>query len=103
LFTTTDGTLWAMGSNVYGQLGNGSTNHFSPTPINLPQLSVANIFPAEMASHSLAIGIIKSSAIVTLGNLNQLYMGSAINVTASTTPPGLTVSLTYNGSPNAPT
>jgi hypothetical protein len=49
------------------------------------------------------MGIIKASATVTLGNLNQLYTGSAISVTASTTPPGLTVSLTYNGSPNAPT
>ena len=40
---------------------------------------------------------------VTLGNLNQIYTGSAISVTASTTPTGLTVNLTYNGSPNAPT
>jgi hypothetical protein len=38
-----------------------------------------------------------------LGNLNQLYTGSAINVTASTMPPGLKVNLTYNGSPLAPT
>ena len=92
-----------MGDNNYGQLGNGTNNNVCPTPINLPQLSVANIFTADMASHSLAIGIIKASAIVTLGNLNQLYTGSAISATASTTPPGLTVNLTYNGSPNAPT
>ena len=47
--------------------------------------------------------MINPNATVTLGNLNQLYTGSAISVTASTTPPGLTVNLTYNGSPNAPT
>ena len=42
-------------------------------------------------------------ATVTLGNLTQTYTGSAISVTVSTTPPGLTVNLTYNGSPFAPT
>ena len=47
--------------------------------------------------------VINPNATVTLGNLNQLYTGSAISVTVSTTPPGLTVNLTYNGSPNAPT
>jgi hypothetical protein len=104
LFTKSDGTFWTMGYNFNGQLGNGTNNNVpNPTPINLPQLSVANIFPADTANHSLAMGIIKASATVTLGNLNQLYTGSAISVTASTTPPGLTVSLTYNGSPNAPT
>jgi len=102
LFTTTDGTLWAMGWNKYGQLGNGTTN-ISDVPVSLPQLSVANVFPADQANHSLAIGIIKALATVTLGNLNQLYTGSAISITESTTPPGLTVNLTYNGSPNAPT
>jgi hypothetical protein len=44
-----------------------------------------------------------NAATVILGNLNQTYTGSAISVTASTIPPGLTVNLTYNGSPNAPT
>jgi alpha-tubulin suppressor-like RCC1 family protein len=104
LFTKTDGTLWAIGNNVYGELGNGtSSSNTNPTPVNLPQLSVANVFPADQAMHSLATGIIKASATVTLGNLNQIYTGSAISVTASTTPTGLTVNLTYNGSPNAPT
>jgi alpha-tubulin suppressor-like RCC1 family protein len=102
LFTKTDGTLWAMGENNVGQLGNGTANNTS-LPVSLPHLpSVSNIFPAGLASHSLAIGI-NYNALVTLGNLNQLYTGSAISVTSGTMPPGLTVSLTYNGSPNAPT
>jgi len=104
LFTTTDGTLWAMGYDNYGQLGNGTSSYnLYPTPASVPQLSVADVFPADQASHSLAMGFIKASATVTLGNLNQLFTGSAISVTASTTPPGLMVNLTYNGSSNAPT
>jgi len=104
LFTKSDGTIWTMGYNYNGQLGDGIDNLApNPTPINLPQLSVANIFQADTANHSLVIGFMKSSATLTLGNLNQLFTGSAISVTASTTPPGLTVNLTYNGSPNAPT
>jgi alpha-tubulin suppressor-like RCC1 family protein len=102
LFTQTNGTLWAMGGNNYGQLGNGMTSS-SNRPANLPHLSIANVFPADTAFHSLAIGILQTPATVTLANLNQLYSGSAINVTASTTPPGLTVNLTYNGSSFAPT
>ena len=37
------------------------------------------------------------------GNLSQFYDGTARNVTVSTTPLGLTVILTYNGSSSAPT
>ena len=40
---------------------------------------------------------------VTLSNLSQTYDGTAKSVTATTTPSGLTVNLTYNGSTNAPT
>jgi hypothetical protein len=40
---------------------------------------------------------------VTLGNLSQTYNGTAKSVTATTTPSGLTVNLTYSGSANAPT
>ena len=41
-------------------------------------------------------------ATVTLGNLSQTYDGTAKTATATTTPSGLTVNLTYNGSANAP-
>jgi hypothetical protein len=40
---------------------------------------------------------------VTLGNLAQTYDGTAKSVSATTTPPGLAVDVTYNGSANAPT
>jgi len=44
-----------------------------------------------------------ATATVTLGGLNQNYTGSAISATATTTPAGLTVTFTYNGSATAPT
>ena len=45
----------------------------------------------------------KLGATITLGNLNQTYNGSAEPATATTTPIGLAVTFTYNGSANAPT
>jgi len=45
----------------------------------------------------------KSVATVTLGNLSQIYNGTPKNATATTTPTGLTVNFTYNGSSTAPT
>lgn len=42
-------------------------------------------------------------ATVTLGNLTQTYDGTAKSVSVSTAPAGLPVSVTYNGTTNAPT
>jgi hypothetical protein len=53
------------------------------------------------ATGTLVIG--QASGAVTLGNLSQTYDGTAKAATAGTTPSGLTVVLTYNGSVNAPT
>ena len=47
--------------------------------------------------------IAQASASITLGSLSQTYGGSAKAATATTTPTGLTVSFTYNGSATAPT
>jgi len=47
--------------------------------------------------------VAKASAAITLGNLSQPYDGSPKNVTATTTPTGLSgVAITYNGSATAP-
>ena len=50
-----------------------------------------------------AFEVPKPTAIVTLSNLSQIYNGTARTVTASTSPPGLPVNITYNGSAVAPT
>jgi len=47
--------------------------------------------------------ISKGTATVKLGTLAVTYNGAAKPVTATTTPAGLTVNLTYGGSPTAPT
>ena len=47
--------------------------------------------------------ISKAAATVTLAGLSQTYTGSALVATATTSPGGLTVSLTYNSNSTAPT
>jgi hypothetical protein len=46
--------------------------------------------------------IAQASGSITLGSLSQTYSGSAKAVTATTTPTGLAVSFTYNGSATVP-
>ena len=71
---------------------------------NAGNYTVVVINPAGSVTSSVAIlTVTKATGTVTLGNLNQTYNGSAESATASTTPSGLTVNLTYNGSVNAPT
>ena len=48
-------------------------------------------------------GTAKTPATVTLGNLTATFDGTAKSATASTSPAGLTVTFTYNGSTTAPT
>jgi hypothetical protein len=45
----------------------------------------------------------KAAATITLSNLNHVYDGTPKSATATTNPPGLTVNITYNGFPTAPT
>ena len=82
---------------TYNDSANAPTNAGSYTVIGT--INDANY--AGSATNTLVIT--KADAAVTLDNLNQTYSGSAEAVTASTTPTGLTVDLTYNDSTNAPT
>jgi hypothetical protein len=52
---------------------------------------------------SQTFSIVKSAASVSLSNLSYVYDGAEKKPTASTTPAGLTVALTYDGSTSAPT
>ena len=53
------------------------------------------------ATGTMVIG--KATGSIVLGSLSQTYDGSAKAATATTTPSGLTVSFTYNGSATVPT
>ncbi len=57
----------------------------------------------DTAAASISVTVNKATATVTLGNLTQAYTGSPLSATAITTPAGLTVTFTYNGSSTAPT
>src|ERR1019366_8446384 len=52
------------------------------------------------ATNTLVIS--KASSAISLGSLSQTYDGSAKPATATTTPSGLTVTFTYNGSATVP-
>jgi subtilisin family serine protease len=52
---------------------------------------------------STVVTVNKATATVTLGNLSQNYDGTPRAVSTTTTPPGLAVDVTYDGSPTAPT
>ena len=60
-------------------------------------------YNGSVISSVAALTVNKAAGTVTLGSLSQTYNGSARAATASTTPGGLTVNLTYNGSSSAPT
>jgi hypothetical protein len=59
-----------------------------------------NYFSAS--SSPVTVNFQKATATVSLGNLSQTYDGSPKSATATTSPGGLSVSLTYNGSASAP-
>jgi uncharacterized protein (TIGR02597 family) len=86
----------------------GSTRAFSGTPISAGSFLVQVVasdggIPDLKATNTFVITIAKSNAPVSLGNLVQVYDGTARICNPTTEPPGLTVNLAYDGSPNAPT
>jgi hypothetical protein len=78
----------------------------SGTPIQAGSFSVtlsATDFVGNVGTALLDLSIAKAAATVTLTGLAQTYDGTARVVGATTNPGGLTVNLTYAGSPTAPT
>ena len=80
---------------------NGSAN----APTNAGSYTVAGIIndPNYLGGATNTLVIAKPGGTVALSNLLQTYDGTAKSVSATTTPPGLMVNLTYNGSATAPT
>jgi hypothetical protein len=78
-------------------------------------LTLNNVTTANAGTYSVIVGgamgtvtnsatltVTKATGSITLGNLNPTYNGSAEAATATTTPSGLVVTFTYNGSAAAP-
>ena len=59
--------------------------------------------PNYQGSATGTLVIAQASGAITLGSLSQTYNGTAKAATATTTPSGLAVSFTYNGSATVPT
>ncbi len=77
----------------------GSTYHVAVYEFNGSNDLVNYMTPSPATG---AITINKVGATVTLANLNHDYDGTQKNATATTSPQGLSVDLTYGGSPIAP-
>jgi N-acetylneuraminic acid mutarotase len=84
-------TNWSASSGISG-----------PVPSMPPGWTMATVFVNGIPGNSALLPF-KLSAPVVLGNLLQTYNGSARSVSVATSPSGLDVSVTYNGSPDAPT
>jgi uncharacterized repeat protein (TIGR03803 family) len=84
---------------------NSLTGLISGTP------TVSGTFDATIAAENLTgeslatldLLVANTSATVSLGNLAATYNGSPISATATTSPPGLNVTFTYNSSATPPT
>lgn len=91
--TVTTGSATLAG-NVITLTGAG------PVQVTAAQAGDAKFLPAEPVVRGFAVA--KASATIALADLVQTYNGSPRIVTATPTPAGLPVQLTYNGSANPP-
>jgi hypothetical protein len=84
---------------------NSSTGVISGTPTvaGTYTVTVSAVNGVASGSASLVITIGQATANVTLGGLSQTYNGSPQSATVTTSPAGLAVQVTYNGSTTAPT
>jgi hypothetical protein len=79
-------------------------NGSATLPINAGSYTVVATVtdPGHAGTVTGTMVISKATANVNLGNLAQTYNGTARSVSATTTPEGLAVTFTYNGSGSAP-
>jgi M6 family metalloprotease-like protein len=95
-----------------GDAGDPYPGSYNITVFNSESAPNSNLFSGSASNVSVS-GITTSgtsvfanfitSATITLGDLSQPYDGTPKSVTATTTPPGLSVNITYNGSAIPPT
>jgi hypothetical protein len=74
----------------------------TPTQAGTYDVTLTLSNSAGDSESTLKITINKATAPIALGNLSTIYDGSSKSATATTTPAGLSFSLSYNGSASAP-
>jgi uncharacterized repeat protein (TIGR03806 family) len=75
----------------------------APTAVGSYAVNATINDPNYTGSASGTLDVQPATASVTLSNLTQPYMGTPLSVTVTTVPPGLPVTVTYNGSTTPPT
>lgn len=78
---------------------------YSWAPTNVGSYAITGIITSAgyFGTNTGTLVVNQAAATVTLASLAQTYTGSARSATATTTPEGLAVNFTYDGSPFAPT
>lgn len=94
------------GFEVLDTVGAGVTT-YSDTSVSIGQTWYYRVIATDgdvnsVPSFEASATVTKLSATIMLGNLHQLYNGLAREVSVTTTPPGLMVEVTYDGSPTPP-
>jgi hypothetical protein len=79
---------------------NSSSGMFNAGTVGGPYTVTAT---SGSTNGTASVTVTKAISTVTLSNLTQTYTGTQRFVTATTSPVGLSVSITYNGSSTAPT
>ncbi|MGA2178834.1 MAG: MBG domain-containing protein, partial [Verrucomicrobiota bacterium] len=92
---------WLFNGSVIGTSNSLTLNNVTTSQAGIYTVIVNGAVGS--ATNSATLTVTKAGATVTLGSLNQTYTGSAKPATATTTPMGLAVTFTYNGSATVPT
>lgn len=104
------GSIPSISNNHWNRSFNGLLADLAVFNAPLTDSDVARLYtaPAALAgnlrsSNTVNLSVSKRSASISLADLSPTYDGTAKSVSATTTPSGLTVNFTYNGSAAIPT
>jgi len=92
---------WLFNGSLMGTNTNLTLNNLLTSQAGVYTVIVSGTCGSVTNSANLTVN--KAAASIALGSLNQSYSGSADAATAATTPNGLAVTFTYNGSTTVPT
>ena len=80
LYLKSDGTLWAMGQNNYGQLGDGTTIPWNGQ-VQVSGMALASVVSGRSAQHTLAVGVPLPPVITSQPASQTVLAGSNVTFT----------------------